>query len=898
MNNRLLSSLQKIAPVLLLILFCGCSGVGKGLEITRLTSENLTDPLAINTTRPRFSWKNKADRQGASQTAYQVLVASSLANLDEKTADYWNSGKTDSPSHILVEYDGKSLSPGQLFYWKARVWDENGNASAWSKPARFGIGLLEEKHWAASYIGYPTEKGSYGSPQLRKTFNVEKKSRRDAYLLHVNSLGYHEVYMNGKKVNEEVLSPAVSQFNKRSMIVTYDVTPLLTSGTNDLLIWLGSGWYTEGLPGVTGNSPAVKAQLDCVQEGSSETVLGTDDSWIGRESEYSRISDWMSGRYGGETVVGNLESRNMVFDQPDELTWGMASLMEIPPHEATPQMVEPNRVTETIQAVKVEELGDGTFLVDMGKCLAGWFEITFNNLEQEQEIVMEYSDHLMENGDIAPQGQMDRYVASGHGTELFTNRFNYHGFQYVKISNLQEAPDVHSMKAHLIHTDFQTASSFESSDEDLNRIHDMISYTLRCVGLGGYLVDCPQIERLGYGGDGNASTITAQTMFNLAPLYTHWLQTWGDVIREDGSMPHTAPNPYPAGGGPYWCGFIISASWNTYQHYNDARVLEQYYPVMQKWLEYVDHHSVEGILKRWPDTDYRAWYLGDWATPEGVGNPNHLDERSVDLVNNSYLSVCFDQMNRIAGVLGKTEDARYYSERREQLNDRIHDLFFDPEKGTYATGSQIDLIFPMLAGVAPDELKPQLTHTLVETTEKEFNGHLNTGLVGIPVMMEWAASVNQPDFIYSMLKKRTHPGYLYMLDQGATTTWEHWAGERSRIHNCFNGVGQWFYQVVGGIRSIEGETAYRKFIIDPQIPEGVTWARTTLETPRGEISVHWELLDDKMGMEITVPVGSEAELKLPESTQHLRVNNEAKEGSNESLSLESGRYAIECFFAR
>ena len=204
----------------------------------------------------------------------------------------------------------------------------------------------------------------------------------------------------------------------------------------------------------------------------------------------------------------------------------------------------------------------------------------------------------------------------------------------------------------------------------------------------------------------------------------------------------------------------------------------------------------------------------------------------------------------------------------------------------------------MLAGVAPDELKPQLTHTLVETTEKEFNGHLNTGLVGIPVMMEWAASVNQPDFIYSMLKKRTHPGYLYMLDQGATTTWEHWAGERSRIHNCFNGVGQWFYQVVGGIRSIEGETAYRKFIIDPQIPEGVTWARTTLETPRGEISVHWELLDDKMGMEITVPVGSEAELKLPESTQHLRVNNEAKEGSNESLSLESGRYAIECFFAR
>src|SRR5690606_28856095 len=161
------------------------------------------------------------------------------------------------------------------------------------------------------------------------------------------------------------------------------------------------------------------------------------------------------------------------------------------------------------------------------------------------------------------------------------------------------------------------------------------------------LVDCPQIERLGYGGDGNASTITAQTMFNMAPLYNNWLQAWADVIREDGSMPHTAPNPYRAGGGPNWCGFIISASWNTYQNYGDAGILEKYYPVMEKWLEYVAEYSVDGLLKRWPDTDYRSWYLGDWATPEGIDQTN---EKSVDLVNNCYVSVCFDQMSKIAQV--------------------------------------------------------------------------------------------------------------------------------------------------------------------------------------------------------------------------------------------------------
>ncbi|WP_313381551.1 family 78 glycoside hydrolase catalytic domain [Proteiniphilum saccharofermentans] len=877
---------------ILLIFTLGCTHSDR-FSISDLTCESLKDPLGINTLHPRFNWKNNSNRQGAIQTAYQILVADDIQKLNEKDADVWNSGKITSSSNIWVEYAGKPLHPGQLLFWKVRVWDENGNESSWSKPARFGVGLLDKNDWTASYIGYPSEKGFYSCPQLRKTFSLNKTDKKGAYLLHVNSLGYHEVFMNGKKVGEDVLSPAVSQFDKRSLIVTYDVTPFLRTGKNDLVIWLGSGWYTEGLPGVAGNGPVVRAQMEHVHKGTNETVLYTDASWVGRESEYSRISDWMTGRYGGETVSGNLETQHIVFEAPDELKWGEIAIAEIPEHEVTPQTVEPNRIMETIQPAKIEKLNDSTFLVDMGKCLTGWFEITFPDLEKSQEIVMEYADHLDNNGGLAKQGQTDKYIASGTGTEYFINKFNYHGFRYVKISKLKQIPQLTDIKAHLIHTDFEFTSTFECSDEDLNRIHDMIAYTLRCVGLGGYLVDCPQIERLGYGGDGNASTVTAQTMFHLAPLYNNWLQAWEDVIREDGSMPHTAPNPYAAGGGPYWCGFIISASWNTYQHYGDIRVLEKYYPVMKKWLEYVDNHSVNGLLKRWPDTSYRAWYLGDWATPEGVGNPDHIDERSVDLVNNCYISVCFDQMKNIAGVLGKTEEAKYYSEKRTQLNRTIHGTFFDAQQGCYATGSQIDFIFPMLAGVAPLELRDQLTQTLKVRTENEFNGHLNTGLVGIPIMMEWAVAADEPDFIYSMLKKKTYPGYLYMLEQGATTTWEHWNGERSRIHNCFNGVGQWFYQAIGGIHSIPGKPAYSEFLVDPQIPEGVTWAKTTQETPYGKIGVHWELHNETMTMEVEVPVGSIAKLISPQSAISTRINQEVITDQSDTISLKSGKYFVE-----
>lgn len=870
----------------------GCS-LHAEFSVSDLTCENLNEPLGISTLHPRFSWKNRSTRQGASQTAYQILVSGNTERLNEEEADFWNSGRIESLSSVLIEYTGKPLNPGQLLFWKVRAWDENGNTSPWSKTARFSTGLINKSDWTASYIGYPSEKGFYACPQLRKTFSIDKEKKNEPFLLHVNSLGYHEIYINGEKVGDDVLSPAVSQFNKRSLVVTYDVTLYLKKGSNDLIIWLGSGWYTEGLPGVIGNGPLVKAQLERISEGTKEIVVYTDASWVGRDSEYTRISDWMSGRYGGETIADNLETRNTVFTNPDELIWEKVALSEIPEHEVTPQMVEPNRIKETIYPIKIDPLGERTFLVDMGKTLTGWFEITFSELSESQEVTLEYSDHLDDNGQPAHQGQMDTYIASGWGEEVFKNKFNYHGFRYVKISNIDKAPELSAIKAHLIHTDFELTSTFECSDEDLNRIHDMVSYTLHCVGLGGYLVDCPQIERLGYGGDGNASTVTAQTMFHMAPLYNNWLQAWGDVIREDGGMPHTAPNPYNAGGGPYWCGFIISASWNTYQHYGDVRLLEKYYPLMQKWLEYVDRYSVDGLLKKWPNTDYRNWYLGDWATPEGVGNPNHSDERSVDLVNNCYLSVCLGQMKDIAGVLGKTDDQKQYSEKKTQLNKKIHDTFFDEQQGYYATGSQIDLIFPIVAGVVPTELRDNLTKILVERTEKDFNGHLNTGLVGIPVMMEWAATANEPDFICSMLKKKTYPGYLYMLENDATTTWEHWNGERSRIHNCYNGVGQWFYQVVGGIRSVDGKAAYREFVVHPQIPSGVTWAKTTQETPYGNISVHWELSDVQLNMEVEVPVGSAAMLIPPKGATAIQINKEAVPVSNDTIRLTSGKHSVE-----
>jgi alpha-L-rhamnosidase len=759
--------------------------------------------------------------------------------------------------------------------------------SEWSPVADFSIGLLERSDWTSAFIGLPGKENSIVSPQLRKSFEMNNIGEK--VLIHINSLGYHELFLNGEKVGNKVLTPAVSQFNKRSLVITYDITRLLREGRNDMILWLGHGWYSKGLPGVDHDRPLVRAQTEELKNGKWETIVRTDSTWSARNSGYSCIGTWRSGNYGGEKIDAALLLPDLTSSSLDGAVWNNVFAAEDPGTEASPQATEMNGVTEIIKADTVIPFGDGKWLIDMGKTLTGWAELRFPLLDPGQELIIEYSDHFEKEGKLKDQGQEDRYVASGKKGEFFHNKFNYHGFRYILISNLRSEPVKEDISASLIHTGYRFASSFECSDPDLNKIHDMIFYTLRCLSLGGDLVDCPQIERLGYGGDGNASTLTAQTMFDLAPLYSNWLQAWADCVRDDGGMPHTAPNPYPAGGGPYWCGFIITASWKTFVNYGDMRFLEKYYPVMQKWLGYVEQYSPDGLLEPWPETDYRGWYLGDWAVPEGT---DQTDKSSISLVNNCFISVCYETMQKIAGVLGKDADAEQYSAKKDQIRSLIQNRLFNPSLNIYGSGSQIDLTYPLLAGVVPDSLAGTIRKNLLKEIEINHQGHFACGLVGIPVFTEWTVNNHEADLMYSMLKKRDYPGYLYMLDNGATTTWEHWNGARSRIHNCYNGVGSWFYQAPGGIQPDENFPGYRKFMVDPQIPEGVTWVNTSKETPYGTVSVSWRIEEGTFKMDLNIPPGSTAMVAIPKDPGKYSLDGKSYRASGQFVEIESGKYSF------
>ncbi len=697
-----------------------------------LKCEALTAPLAIDNTTPHLSWITPLSHNGECQTACQILVATTPQRLKEGKADLWDSGRMATASHTWVAYGGRPLQSRSRAYWMVRTWDELGSPSPWSEPSSFGIGLLSEDCWQGRFIYLPTAADDVATlPLLRKSFDV--KNSKAAAILHINTLGFHEIYVNGQRVGDDVLSPAYTESGLRSMVMTYDVGPMLRKGRNEIVLWLGKGWYNEGLPGVTKGGPFVRAQIDQQQtDGSWTTLVATDASWQAAPSGYT--TSWKRRKLGGDVVDARLAPADMTARSLAAMAWQQAAVAtNIPQHLATPQMVEPNKIIREIEAKAVVQVDDTTWYYDMGENITGWVRVKLPRLMAGQQVRITYADHL-EGKKFRANSNFDLYTANGRQGEEFSNKFNYHGFRYVKLANLPQAPALTDVVAMPIRNAYDGKSTFACSDLDLNNIHNMVQRTFEALTQGGNMVDCPHIERLGYGGDGNASLVSFQTMYNTAPFYNHWLQAWGDCQRPDGSLPYTAPNPNrEAGGGPYWCAFFLQAAWQSYVNNADRRPMEQHYDAMKRWLSYTEQHYRDGLLDSLPE----KWYLGDWATPKWRTDVVPTDKNSVSLVNNCVMVQCYETMARISTTLGfNHNESEVYLGKANALRQRIHQHFYNASDSTYVLGAQTEMIYPMLVGATAAADHSAVFEKMKSLTATHFARQLVTTQMGDPLNTE------------------------------------------------------------------------------------------------------------------------------------------------------------------
>ncbi len=952
-------------PVLILITMASlCTSVSAQdhVKVTDLQCEYLDNPLGIDVTRPRVSWKLESNTRVQKQTAYRLVVASSRDKLEKNIGDLWDSGKVESDRSIHVAYNGKKLGSRMQCVWKVMVWDKDGHASAWSEPAQWSMGLLHSEDWKAQWIGVTTPlkarnvtvtKASYQtldasvavdvtaivkqelaknkpltvdsktlggdpargvvkelvvefihegkpgltrakdfetlkwvdsatSPFYRHSFHIDDMPERAT--MYVAPLGYFELYVNGQKVGNEVLAPAVSNFSKRSYYRTYDVTDCLKKGVNSLGIWMGTGWYHPGLPGVKNDSPVVRAQLELSGHGI-ERSIATNTSWQTKPSERKLLGQWRWGKFGGEQVDARQVDGQWWSAQDSTEGWAPVVEVDVADVPCTAQTCAGNVRLPVIKPKSVERLDKDTVLVDFGTNLTGLMEMTFRHLKPGQTISMYYGDLDGRQKDdawrakqtrqgFAVYGQFDEFISAGASEEQFKNVFNYHAFRYVLVEGLPYVPNKADMAAVPVETQVAETGQFTCSNALYNRIHEMVRWTYRCLNLGGQTVDCPHRERLGYG-DGQTIMDTGCFNFDAAALYAKWSRNWWDEQTEDGFVPFTAPCPHSTGGGPAWGAMCVMVPWKTYLFSNDRRLLEEGYPYMKKYMDYLNGHCEDGVLQdifpgeKWPN-------LGDWVPPrKGMDTSHWPDTASRRFFNNCYRVHLLQIVQTVAGLLGKDGDADVFEQDMRVAQRKIHQAWFDPKSNTYANGEQPYLIFPLKTGVTPEHLSKAVFAQFVETLLGTDKGHLNTGMIGTQIMTDYLLEIDRNDLVDTMVNKTTYPGWGYMVEKGATTCWEQWNGYYSQIHSCFPYIGGWFYRGLAGIRWDAETPGFKHVILRPSLVKSVDWVKCSYNGPYGQIVSNWKLKTGSFVWDITVPVNSTATVHVPAG--HVR---RIKEGDN------------------
>jgi alpha-L-rhamnosidase len=867
---------MKRTPALLAALLLAPLAALHAADAANLRCEYQNNPLGIDVEKPQLSWVmedggQKTEDRGRKQTAYQILVASTPELLAKDKGDLWDSGKVESDQSIHVEYAGKPLESQMRCFWKVRVWTSrtevrgqrsevgrNGDRGEWSGPAYWTMGMLKPEappspgssgvtSWSAQWIR-SQENDVNVAPWLRKTFELSAVPARASVC--VNIAGYAELYVNGQKVGTDVLTPAVSDHNLQVFYNTYDVTPLLKKGRNAIGLWLGRGW--------AGGVPLVRAELRADVDGKP-WFLGTDASWKARVSHYR----WIGGRewnnFGGERVDANANVPDWNRETFDDSSWTNAVETSAPKGEAVAQQAPLNRIGKEIPAVAVNDLGGGRYEIDFGTALTGWLRLKMPALLARTVVKMTFADKKLPNGTYQHFNQVSEFIPTGKSGEVFQHKFNYAGFRYVVVEGLPSPPAKEDAVAMLVESDLESAGAFECSNELFNRISRVNQWTQRSLNLGGYYVDCPHRERMGYG-DGQVATEGFMTSFNAYGYYRKWLCDWRLRLGADGGLPHMAPFG-AGGGGPGWPGLLAATTWRHYLYYGDRRVLEENFDAIRRYVDHLEARCKDNILRKYGG----QWdFIGDWVPPNrGMDTDNWPGPQAAELFNNCYRIYQMDLLMRMAEALGKKDEVERCQSRLAVIRPAVHAAFYDKAAGHYVIDEQAYYVMPLMNGVVPEPERAAMLKKLEQNILVKNQGHLDTGMLGTYFMMEYLRGTGRSDLVFTMFNQTAHPGWGYMLEQGATTLWEQWNGHWSHIHSCFTSPDNWFYQGLGGIMPDPAVPGFKQIIIKPNMVGDLTWVKAHHDSPYGRIVSNWKLEAGKLTMEVTVPPNTTATIFVP-----------------------------------
>lgn len=847
--------------------------IAQTLSVKDLTCEYRINPLGIDAEQPRFSWKISGSANNIMQSAYSIRVSSDRKFSSSKII--WQSGRIESDESILQAYEGPDLKSGEKYFWQVKIWDNNGKASKWSEVAFWEMGLLSQSDWKAKWIEMEGDTLRYApSPHFRKEFPVGKSIAKAR--IYATSHGLYELYLNGRKVGDQVLTPGWTSYGKRLQYQVYDVTDMLVKGDNAVGAVLGDGWYRGTLAwgnnwAIYGKTLGLLFQLKITFTDGSEAYIVSDESW----KAYNNGAIQMNDLYNGETYDARKKLTGWNLPGYNDNNWIQVKTNNHKDNLIA-SMGPPVRKVREINPVKVFKTPKGSVVVDMGQNMVGWVRLKVTG-SKGSVITLRHAEVMDKFGEFyttnlrAAKSQLT-FTLAGTGEEIFEPRFTFMGFRFVEVTGFPGELTTDDLTGVVVHSDMAVTGNFECSNPLLNQLQHNIQWGQR----GNFVdvpTDCPQRdERLGWTGDAQAFCRTAAFNMDVATFFTKWLKDISADQKPGGEVPDVIPDvlnrqdaltAQPSAG---WGDVAVIAPWTMYLVYGDIQFLKNQYPGMKAWVEYIRKKAGDSYIWRGGSK------YGDWLFYHPPVN-NHTEpdgHTEHDFIATAFYAYSSSILAATANVLGKKDDEKIYTD----LHNKIKEVFINEyvtKAGRVGTNSQTSYILALMFGLLPDDLCNKAAGFLVADIKSRRN-HLSTGFLGTPYICHVLSDNGYTEIAYDLLLQESYPSWLYPVRMGATTIWERWDGQKpdstfqdpgmnSFNHYAYGAIGDWMYRVSAGIET--SGAGYRHLVIQPHPTKKLTYSRASFESLYGTVASGWERKNNRIIVSVKIPPNCSATISLP-----------------------------------
>ena len=864
------------------------------IHVAAINCEYQQDPIGIDAAAPRLGWTliTKGDQRGLVQAAYQIQVSGSRQDLLKNKADVWDSGRIDTMQSHNIPYKGQTLKKSTRYYWRVRVWDDRGNVSAWSAPGSWEMGLLQNSDWEGQWIGAQKKDTSkkrdfYAddpAPLFRREFMADQKIRKAT--LYVSGLGYYEAYLNGHKVGKNLLDPAWTNFDKRVMYRTHDVTNDITAGKNCIGVMLGNGWY-DPLPlkmwgrrdirdALAIGQPRFMLQLKIEYADGSVSTIVSDKDWKTAAGPILHNSIYLGEKYDARRELPGWNRPG-----PANESWQQVSIMDAPKGPLCAAFIPPIVAGDTLSPVSIQKISADRYIVDFGRNFAGIIRMSAQG-PKGQQIGLKYGELLYPDGQLnvmtSVAGQIkkkgvggegspdtayakDIFILSGKNNDVFQPHFTFHGFRYVEISGYTGVLKKDDIIGLAMYSDVKPAGTFESSNALFNKIQEICLNTFKS-NIFSVQSDCPQRERFGYGGDIVATSEAFMLNYDMSRFYEKTVIDFADDARADGGLTETAPYVgISAGGlggksGPVeWGAALPILMYQLYQYYGNIELIRDQYQVAKNWVDFMHKRSKGNII------------------PVTIGDHESLDEKLVDLSATAYYYYNTKLLAGFATLLGKSQDIKYYNALKDTIAATFVRHFARSADGKMGIGTAAAQAYALYFGLAPEGMNEQVLDIMLQQLRKN-DDHITAGIFGTKLLLNVLGETGNMDIAWRMASHRTYPGWGYMIDNGATTLWEVWAfsdNVYSHNHPMFGSISEWFYKYVGGIRPGEHARGFNDIVIKPYVKQ-MEWANTTYRSVLGNVACRWTLKGKLLTMNVEIPVNMTARIHIPAPSDKIKEN--------------------------